>query len=108
MLREVTSMTMQGQRRMAPESKKTRKAREKLQRHWTNVEKKITPEALRKVSEEMHRWIGRHANLRVPLKTKKISLFDGNQNAAELSQRVKAIAKQLCSDIVCDDIDCRK
>jgi hypothetical protein len=92
---------MQMQKRMAPESKQTKRAREKLQKHWNSVEKKITPEALLKVSEEMHRWIGRHANLRVPLKAKRISLFDGNQNAAELSQRVKAIAKQLCIDIDC-------
>ncbi len=91
-------MTLQqAPKRLAPESLKTRKAREKLQKHWDDVEKKITPESLREKTDEIHRWIARHAQYRVPLKDKKISLalFDENQNAARISQRVTAIAQKL-------------
>ncbi len=85
----------QASKRIAPESIKTRKAREKLQKHWDDVEKKITPEALQEKTDEIHRWIARHAHVRVPLKEKNISLFDENQNAARISQRVTAIAQKL-------------
>jgi hypothetical protein len=89
-------MTLQqAPKRLAPESLKTRKAREKLQKHWADVEKKITPESLREKTDEIHRWIARHAQYRVPLRDKKISLFDENQNAARISQRVTAIAQKL-------------
>lgn len=82
-------------KRLAPESAKTRKAREKLKRHWIDLEKMITPEALRDTVDEIHRWIARHAHQRVHLKNKNISLFDENQNAVQISQRVKTIAKKL-------------
>lgn len=85
----------QASKRIAPESIKTRKAREKLQKHWEDVDKKITPEALREKTDEIHRWIARHAHVRVLLKEKNISLFDENQNAAKISQRVTAIAQKL-------------
>lgn len=85
----------QAPKRFAPESAKTRKAREKLQKHWDDIEKKITPEALQEKTDEIHRWIARHAHYRVPLKEKNISLFDENQNAAKISQRVTAIAQKL-------------
>jgi hypothetical protein len=89
----------QASKRIAPESAKTRKAREKLQKHWSDIEKKITPEALQEKTDEIHRWIARHAHQRVLLKDKNISLFDENQNAAKISQRVKAIAQKLSEDM---------
>lgn len=89
----------QGHKRIAPESAKTRKAREKLQRHWLDLEKKITPEALQEKTDEIHRWIARHAHQRIHLKNKNISLFDENQNAAKISQRVKSIAQKLSEDM---------
>ena len=86
-------------KRLAPESAKTRKAREKLKRHWSDLEKKITPEALQEKTDEIHRWIARHAHQRIHLKNKNISLFDENQNAAKISQRVKTIAQKLNADM---------
>ncbi len=80
---------------IAEESPKTRKAREKLKRQLDAFEKKITPQALEKKAIEIQRWIARHASNRVPLKTKSISLFDENQNAADLSQRVSLLADQI-------------
>jgi hypothetical protein len=82
----------------AEESLKTRKAREKLKKQFDEVEKQITPQALEKKTLEIHQWIARHARHRVVLKLKTISLFDENQNAAGLSSRVSAIAKQLQED----------
>ena len=80
---------------IAEESLKTRKAREKLKRQLDAFEKKITPQALEKKSIEIQRWIARHAAHRVALKTKSVSLFDENQNAADLSQRVRQFSEQI-------------
>lgn len=80
---------------IAEESPKTRKAREKLKKQLDAFEKKITPQALEKKAIEIQRWIARHASHRVPLKTKSISLFDENQNAADLSQRISLLADQI-------------
>lgn len=79
----------------AEESLKTRKAREKLRRHLEKLDAQITPQALKQKSIEIHRWITRHADHRIALKAKSISLFDENQNAAKLSQRISKIAEQL-------------
>jgi hypothetical protein len=80
---------------LAEESAKTRKARLKLQKQLEATEKKITAQALQKKSIEIHKWIARHATNRVVLRSKEISLFDENQNAATLSRRVAEIAEQL-------------
>lgn len=85
---------------IAEESSKTRKAREKLKKQLDAVEKKITPQALERKTIEIHRWIARHAPHRVVLRTKAISLFDENQNAAKLSERVVGIAEHLHQEIL--------
>jgi hypothetical protein len=85
-------------RSIAEESQKTRKAREKLKRQIEALDKKITPQALEKKTIEIQRWISRHASHRIALKSKSISLFDENQNAAGLSQRVSALADQIKID----------
>ncbi len=83
---------------LADESPKTRKAREKLKRQLDVLDKKITPQALEKKAIEIHQWIERHAPHRVVLKSKSICLFDENQNTADLSQRVVALAEKLKKD----------
>jgi hypothetical protein len=80
---------------IAEESPKTKKAREKLKRQLANLETKVTSQALEKKTIEIHRWIARHAGQRVILKNKNISLFDENQNAAGLSERVSQLAEML-------------
>ena len=77
------------------ESLKTRKAREKLKKQLEGYDQRITPQALEKKTIEIHQWIERHAQSRVVLKKKSICLFDENQHAADLSQRVALIAEQL-------------
>lgn len=80
---------------VAEESLQTKKAREKLKRKLEDQDKKITPQALEKKSIEIHDWIARHADERVSLKEKSISLFDENQNAAKLSEKITKVAEQI-------------
>ena len=88
------------------ESPKTRKAREKIKRQLEAFDEKITPQALEKKNIEIHRWIARHAHHRIALKSKSISLFDENQNAADLSQRVAALSEQIKHDLfVCPEVE---
>ena len=84
---------------IAEESYKTRKAREKLRKMLEEHQSKITPQALEKKTIEIQRWIARHASTRVVLRNKSISLFDENQNAAKLSQKVAVFAEQIKKDI---------
>ena len=80
---------------IAEESLKTKKAREKLKKRLDALDQKITPQALKEKSIEIHRWIARHAEKRVVLREKSFSLFDENQNAAQLSQKISKIAEQI-------------
>jgi hypothetical protein len=80
---------------IAEESIKTRRAREKLKKQMEALDQKVTPQALERKVIEIQRWISRHASNRVALKSKSISLFDENQNAAALSMRVSQLADQI-------------
>lgn len=80
---------------IAEESDKTKRAREKLRRQLEAVENRVTKQAIEKKSAEIHRWIGRHANNRLVLKSKAISLFDENQNPAPESEKVEQFSKDL-------------
>lgn len=81
--------------KVVEESARTKKAREKLKKKLEALDAKVTPQALKKKSIEIHRWIDRHAQYRVALKNKSISLFDENQNTAELSHRIVQLADSL-------------
>jgi hypothetical protein len=91
----MTSSDKERKMRIADESLKTLKAREKLKKQLDALDKKVTPQALEKKVNEIQRWIARHAPTRIVLKNKSISLFDENQNAAELSMRVSQLADQI-------------
>jgi hypothetical protein len=98
-------MSKERKKLIAEESVKTQKAREKLKRKFAALEKKVTPQALEKKAIEIQRWIARHASHRIALKNKSISLFDENQNAAELSQRVSLLADQIKKDFHLNSLD---
>lgn len=97
-------------KQIAEESPKTQKAREKLKRQFDAFDKKITPHALEKKTIEIQRWISRHASHRVALKSKSISLFDENQNTADLSIRISQLAEQIKTEFqtVSEDGDTSK
>ena len=80
---------------LAEESYKTKKTREKLRKYLQEIDQNLTPQALKKKSMEIHRWIARHAENRIALKSKTISLFDGNQNTAKISQKISGLISQL-------------
>lgn len=80
---------------LAEESSKTRKTREKLRKHLQEMDQNVTPQALKRKSLEIHRWIARHASHRVVLRAKTISLFDENQNTAEISQKISQLVQNL-------------
>jgi hypothetical protein len=82
-------------KQIVEESLKTKKAREKLKKKLQSMDEKFTKEALNKKSIEIHRWISRHADRRVILREKSISLFDENQNAAEVSQRISKLVEKI-------------
>lgn len=87
------------EKKIAEESAHTRKAREKLEKKIEKMEKKITPEALKKKVTEIHKWIARNAADRVILRSKSISLFDGNQNTAQTSKKILGVMEQLQKDM---------
>ena len=76
------------------EGVKTRKIREKLRKYFEQIDKEITPQALKIKSMEIHRWINRYASKRIILKD-KISLFDENKNTANLSKKVSKLMEKL-------------
>ena len=84
---------------IAEESYKTKKTLEKLRKQLEDHQKKITPQALQEKTIEIQQWIARRASQRIVLRDKSISLFDENQNAAKLSQKVAMIAEQIQTDI---------
>ncbi len=87
-------------KRIAPESAKTQRARDKLRKHFAKQERFITPDALKETVEKIHQWIASHSQTRVLLKNKEIRLFDQNQNAASLSRKVQEIARKIsCNEI---------
>lgn len=79
----------------AEESAKTKKVREKLKRRLEEMDQGITSQALKRKVFEIERWIARHARERITLRNKSISLFDGNQNSARLSQKVSVVIENL-------------
>lgn len=89
----------QQQSNIAQESEKTKRARNKLQKQFEDFDKQVTPQALKKKTIEIHRWIARHAPHRVALKTKAISLFDENQNTAQVSAKVCDVLDQIQKSI---------
>jgi len=54
----------------------------------------MTPQALKLKSEEISRWIERHASDRVEVK-KDIPLFDKNINSAKSSRGIEKFAEEL-------------
>ena len=91
--------TAEKRKRIAPESVKTKRAREKLQKQWEEQDLLITETALADTVDKIHKWIAANATHRVSLREKDIRLFDQNQNAAALSRKVTLFATKLQLDM---------
>lgn len=83
---------------IAEESGKTKKARAKLKVKLDATDKKLKTQTLGKKSQEISRWIERHAHDRVAVK-KDISLFDQNRNSAKMSKNTEKLAEELARDM---------
>ncbi len=87
------------ERSVVKESSKSKKVRDKLIRHWAQIDQQVTEENLQEKTDEIHQWIARHASDRVAFKAKNFSLFDGNQNAAKLSKKVAELSEKLQKEL---------
>ena len=88
------------ERRVAPESVKTKRAREKLLKQWESEKEHITPKALEETVEKIHKWIADNSKHRIQIKEKtSIKLFNQNMDAAAISKKVQGFAERLKADM---------
>jgi len=87
------------ERPIAPESVKTKRAREKLVKQWDAEKELITPKALKETVDKIHKWIADNAKHRIQIKEKSIRLFNQNKDAAEISKKVQIFAERLKLDM---------
>ncbi len=80
---------------IAPESPKTKRAREKLIKQWEAEKIQITPMAIKSTLDKIHQWIADNAKDRVSIKEKSIKLFNQNMDAARVSKKVQMIAERI-------------
>ncbi len=84
---------------LAPESLKTRRAREKLLKQWNEEREQFTQKALEETIDKIHKWIADNAKHRIPIKGKGIKLFNQNEEAAAISSKVQQFAEKLKVDM---------
>jgi hypothetical protein len=84
---------------IAPESPKTKRAREKLIKQWEAEKELITPKALEETVSKIHKWIADNAKSRIQIKEKSIKLFNQNKDAALISKKVQTFAEKLKLDM---------
>ncbi len=101
MAKEVIQMaTAENFKEIAPESIKTKRAREKLRKRWESEKELFTPKALQKTIEKIHKWIADNAKNRISIKEKSsIKLFNQNKDAAEISKKLQVFAENLKKDM---------
>ena len=81
----------------AQESPQISRMRGKLAKILETQDKRITAQAIQEKKSVITEAISKNASERVVLK-EKLSLFDANQNSAEISKKVKDIADRLKKD----------
>ncbi|MGB7978052.1 MAG: hypothetical protein WCF19_02700 [Chlamydiales bacterium] len=85
---------------IAPESLKTKRAREKLVKQWKAEEELITPKALKETTDKIHKWIADNAKHRLPIKKEtNIRLFNQNKDPAGISKKIHLFAEKLKADM---------
>ena len=71
----------------ATDSVQVERARKKLQKQMILEQKQVTAAALSEVGGCISRWITRHADDRVSLKKKTVTLFNGNKTPAKTQNK---------------------
>jgi len=77
------------------ESEKIKQIREKLKERLKSLEEKINEKALKKTHQRIDDRISAQGISRIPLKKRSFSLFDNNQNPAEISKKVKKVYERI-------------
>lgn len=77
------------------ESGKIKRARAKLEKNLKKKFDQVNQDDLKQKVIEIHDRISKYASKRTVLTEKSISLFDNNQNSAEISLEVAKIAEQI-------------
>ena len=71
----------------APESSQVLRARRKLVKLMEAEKLQINDKAIEKAHRTMRKWLSRHADERIDLKSKTIRLFDDNQHSESTHSR---------------------
>lgn len=79
----------------AKESAQVKRTRKKLERRLDEIDSKITPQALKEVTQDIHKWIRRHSAEREKIPG-TVKLFDQNAHPAQSkSQYVQEKLRQI-------------
>ena len=92
-------------KKLAQESDKIQKIREKIRKNYNDLDEKIDLQAIEKTKAAMYYWIASHASDRVFWKMKNVSLFDENQNSAPISRFVRKSLERLSQERVKEVIE---
>lgn len=87
-------------RAIAPESAKTKRAREKLIKQWEAEKNHINPKAIKDTVEKIHKWIADNSKNRVQVEKKGIKLFNQNKDPVGVSKKVQVFADKIKEDFL--------
>ena len=82
-------------RNLAQDSSKVRKFRQKLEKFYSDQDKKITQTAKQRMISKIELWISDNVKDRIPVQKKGCSLFDDNTNSAPISRSAEKIRKKI-------------
>ncbi|MFZ4772609.1 MAG: hypothetical protein ACOYK9_01285 [Chlamydiia bacterium] len=85
-------------KKVAQESEKTRKARDKLKNRLNKIDSMVTSHAIEEKKDQISDWISRHSWSRDPISKDDLGLFDQNRNSAPLSKKTQGMKERLEKD----------
>ncbi|MBM3195496.1 MAG: hypothetical protein FJZ62_01945 [Chlamydiae bacterium] len=85
-------------KKVAQESEKTKKAREKLKTRLKKIDTMVTSQAIDEKKDQIADWISRHSWSRDSVTKDDLGLFDKNRNSAPLSKKTQGMKERLEKD----------
>jgi|688.fasta_scaffold2745981_1 hypothetical protein len=89
---------LESEKKMAQESEKTKKAREKLKSRLKKIDSMVTSNAIDEKKDQISDWISRHSWSRDSVVKDDLGLFDHNRNPAPLSKKIQGLKERLEKD----------
>jgi len=80
---------------IAQDSSKVRKFRQKLEKFYSDQDRKVTQTAKDRMKGKIEQWISDNVKDRIPVHKKGCSLFDDNTNSAPMSRSAEKIRKRI-------------